>query len=155
MLDGVRDRGAELAPVERLLEVVADALAQTGHRRCDTRVAGHQDDGGVGMIPADLLGQPHAILPGLHRMIGVMAISREGLHFETPDGRPVHCMVLLGTSEDERERHLQVLAALAQTIGTDVAFQEKLFDSRSPAHAYDLMHDDQSVHFNYFLGDDA
>ena len=52
-------------------------------------------------------------------LVGVMALSREGLGFETPDGRPVHCLVLLGTAPEERARHLQVLAALARTIGTD------------------------------------
>ena len=84
-------------------------------------------------------------------MIGVMALSREGLPFDTPDGRPVHCMVLLGTSPDERDRHLQVLAALARTVGSDPAFQEQLFDSKSPAHAYELLHGEESEHFNYFM----
>ena len=47
----------------------------------------------------------------------------------------MHCLVLLGTSADERDRHLQVLAALARTIGLDPAFQAMLFNADSPAHA--------------------
>ncbi|CAM9451183.1 unnamed protein product [Discosporangium mesarthrocarpum] len=97
------------------------------------------------------LAVPHGILPEGEPMVGVMALSREGLPFETPDGRPVHCMVLLGTSPDERNRHLQVLAALARTVGSDPAFQEQLFDSKSPAHAYELLHGEESEHFNYFI----
>ena len=89
----------------------------------------------------------------LEPMVGVMALSRKGLGFETPDGRPVHCMVLLGTAPDERERHLQVLAALARTVGTDRAFQDQLFDSQSPAHAYELLHGEESEDFNYFMED--
>jgi Kef-type K+ transport system membrane component KefB/mannitol/fructose-specific phosphotransferase system IIA component (Ntr-type) len=99
------------------------------------------------------LAVPHGILPEGEAMIGVMALSRDGLGFETPDGRPVHCMVLLGTAPDERERHLQVLAALARTIGTDRAFQDQLFDSKSPAHAYELLHGEESEDFNYFMED--
>ncbi len=97
------------------------------------------------------LAVPHGILPEGEPMVGVMALSRKGLDFDTPDERPVHCMVLLGTSPDERDRHLQVLAALARTVGTDRAFQDQLFDSKSPAHAYELLHGEESEDFNYFM----
>ncbi|MBW2391411.1 MAG: PTS sugar transporter subunit IIA, partial [Deltaproteobacteria bacterium] len=99
------------------------------------------------------LSVPHGILPGSLPMVGVMAISRSGLHFDTPDGRPIHCMVLLGTSSEERERHLQVLATLARNVGTDLAFQEQLFNATSPAHAYEILHGEESEDFNYFLED--
>lgn len=99
------------------------------------------------------LAVPHGILPEGEPMVGVMALSRDGLDFETPDGRPVHCMVLLGTAPEERDRHLQVLAALARTVGSDRSFQDQLFDSKSPAHAYELLHGEESEDFNYFLDD--
>ena len=97
------------------------------------------------------LAVPHGILPGSLPMMGVMAISREGLDFDTPDGHPVHCMVLLGTSVDERDRHLQVLASLARTVGTDAGFQDLLFNARTAAHAYEILHGEESEDFNYFL----
>jgi Kef-type K+ transport system membrane component KefB/mannitol/fructose-specific phosphotransferase system IIA component len=97
------------------------------------------------------LAVPHGILPEGEPMAGVMALSRKGLGFETPDGRPVHCMVLLGTAPEERDRHLQVLAALARTVGTDRAFQDQLFDSKSAAHAYELLHGEESEDFNYYI----
>ncbi len=99
------------------------------------------------------LAVPHGILPEGEAMVGVMALSRTGLGFETPDGRPVHCMVLLATAPEERQRHLHVLAALARTVGTDRAFQDQLFDSKSPAHAYELVHGEESEDFNYFMED--
>jgi PTS system fructose-specific IIC component len=99
------------------------------------------------------LAVPHGILPEDEPMVGVMALSRDGLGFETPDGRPVHCLVLLGTAPIERERHLQVLAALARTVGTDRAFQDQLFFAKSPAHAYELLHGEESEDFNYFMED--
>ncbi len=99
------------------------------------------------------LAVPHGILPEGEAMVGVMALSRDGLEFETPDGRRVHCMVLLGTAPEERARHIQVLAALARTVGTDRAFQDQLFDSKSPAHAYELLHGEESEDFNYFMED--
>jgi Kef-type K+ transport system membrane component KefB/mannitol/fructose-specific phosphotransferase system IIA component (Ntr-type) len=99
------------------------------------------------------LAVPHGILPEGEPMAGVMALSRRGLAFDTPDGRPVHCMVLLGTAPEERDRHLQVLAVLARTVGADRDFQERLVDSRSPAHAYELLHGEESEDFNYFMDD--
>jgi len=99
------------------------------------------------------LAVPHGILTDAKTMLGVMGLSREGLDFETPDGRPVHCMVLLATPENERDRHLQVLATLAGTIGLDASFQEGLFDAKSPAHAYEILHDEKAESFNYFLED--
>jgi mannitol/fructose-specific phosphotransferase system IIA component (Ntr-type) len=99
------------------------------------------------------LAVPHGILPKGEAMVGVMALSRDGLGFETPDGRPVHCMVLLGTAPEERERHLHVLSALARRVGTDRAFQDQLFDSKSPAHAYELLCGEESEDFNYFMED--
>jgi len=99
------------------------------------------------------LAVPHGILPEGEAMVGVMALSQQGLAFDAPDERPVHCMVLLGTAPEERDRHLQVLAALARTIGTDRAFQDQLFQSKSPAHAYELLHGEESEDFNYFMED--
>jgi PTS system fructose-specific IIC component len=100
------------------------------------------------------LSVPHGILPDSHPLVGVMALSREGLDFESPDSRPIHCMVMLGTSEQERDRHLQVLASLARTVGTDPVFQDQLFNAESPAHASEILHGEESEDFNYFLEED-
>jgi Kef-type K+ transport system membrane component KefB/mannitol/fructose-specific phosphotransferase system IIA component len=97
------------------------------------------------------LSVPHGILPSGRPMVGVMALSREGIPFDTPDGQPVHCMVLLCTAPEERDRHLQVLAALARTVGTDLDFQDRLFNAKSAAHACELLHGEESEDFNYFL----
>lgn len=97
---------------------------------------------------------PHGTLHEGEHMMGVMGISPRGLPFPTPDGRPVHCMVLLATPPTQRDRHLRVLAALARSIGTDPSVQAQLFHARSPAHAYEILHQDEAEDFNYFLDDE-
>jgi fructose PTS system EIIBC or EIIC component len=97
------------------------------------------------------LAVPHGILPDGQPMVGVLAVSRSGLKFETPDGKPVHWMVLLGTSNNERERHLQVLATLARTIGQNAEIQRALRDVRSAAHAYEILHGEETDSFNWYL----
>lgn len=100
------------------------------------------------------LAVPHGIVPENLGMVGVMGISSKGLAIDTPDGEPVHCMVLLGTSESDRKRHLEVLAALARTIGSDPSFQAELFHAGTAAHASELLHGEESHHFNYFLDEE-
>ncbi|MFT5050492.1 MAG: PTS system fructose-specific IIC component [Chlamydiales bacterium] len=101
------------------------------------------------------LAVPHGILEEGEDIVGVMGLSRRGLDFDAIDGLPVHCMVLLATPPSKRKRHLEVLAALARAIGTDPQIQRQLFNAKSPAHAYLILHAEESEDFNYFLEDDA
>ncbi|QDU67981.1 cation:proton antiporter [Engelhardtia mirabilis] len=94
---------------------------------------------------------PHGVLEQGDHMLGAMALSSTGLPFPSPDGNPVHCVVLLATPRGQRDRHLEVLAALARTIGGDPNFRRELFASQTPAHAYELLHSDEAEHFNYYL----
>ena len=57
----------------------------------------------------------------------------------------------VGAAETERDRHLQVLATLARTVGMDTSFQDRLFAATSPAHAAEILHGEDSERFNYFL----
>ena len=101
------------------------------------------------------LAVPHGLLPEGSRMVGVMGISQAGLPFDTPDGLPLHCIVLLATPTGERDRHLAVLAALAQRIGADLAIQQQLYNARSAAHVYSILHSEEAEDFNYFIEDQA
>ncbi len=96
---------------------------------------------------------PHGTLEKGKQIMGVMGISRKGLQFETPDGQPVHCMILLATPENQRNRHLEVLAAFARAIGRDASVQNVLYHAKSPAHAYEILHAEETADFNYFLDD--
>lgn len=85
---------------------------------------------------------PHGRIEGDGSLVGAMGISRDGLPFPTPDGQPVHCVVLLATPRSQQERHLLVLAELARRIGADRALRDQLYDAKSPAHAYEILHAD-------------
>lgn len=99
------------------------------------------------------LAVPHGELPEGFPMVGVMGLSEEGLRFPTPDGRPVHCVLLLATPRGERDRHLEVLATMARTLGSDRVLQQQLYNADSAAHAYEILHGEQTEDFNYFLED--
>jgi len=100
------------------------------------------------------LAVPHGSLSEGRRMVGVIGISRKGLPFETPDGEPLHCIVLLATPHGERVRHLAVLAALARRIGTNPAVQQELYGAKSAAHVCEVLHDHDDE-LDYVLARDA
>ncbi len=102
------------------------------------------------------LALPHARLDVGDKIIGAMGISRAGLSLDSPDNRPVHCMVLIITPTSMPERHLEVLQALAASIGRDRSIQQQLYHIDSPAHADELIHlDRQFEDWNYYLDDGA
>ena len=100
----------------------------------------------------DGLSIPHGELVEGAGIVGVMGISREGFQSED-DGERVHCIVLLATPGTQRDRHLEVLAAFARSIGQDRNIQHQLYQAQSPAHAYELLHAEDAEDFNYFLDD--
>jgi PTS system fructose-specific IIC component len=126
------------------LPVDADTLFEAvmrGERECSTCV-------GEG------LALPHARLDVGDKIVGAMGISREGLHLDALDQKPVHCMVLIFTPTTMPERHLEVLQALASSIGHDRSIQQQLYHIDSPGHADELIHlDNQFEDWNYYLDD--
>ncbi len=106
------------------------------------------------------LSVPHARLESDVTMIGAIGVSRAGLKFEhTPDGEPVHCILLLLTGPRGSDRHLEALSAFARIVGHNHSLQQQLFHARSPAHVYELLHaEDVPADIDEILddsGDDA
>lgn len=132
----------ELAVSVHKLPVNADALFEAvmkGEEDCST-------------CAGEGLALPHARLDIGPRVVGAMGISRTGLMLDAPDRRPVHCMVLILTPSSMPERHLEVLQALAASIGRDRSIQQQLYHIDSPAHADELLHLDQQFEdWNYYL----
>jgi mannitol/fructose-specific phosphotransferase system IIA component (Ntr-type) len=98
---------------------------------------------------------PHAEVPDVPNLVGVMAISRDGLSFDTPDGLPVHCITLIVVPPEQRPRHLEVLAALARSIGSDPDIQTQLYHAKSPAHVHEILHAEEFEDYNYFLEEES
>ena len=98
---------------------------------------------------------PHAILDEVEQdsIKGVLGLSSKGLDLGAPDGRVVHAVLMLATPAAERNKHLQIIAAVATAITKDINIREQLYHSRSAAHAYDVLHADDLEDLNYFLED--
>lgn len=96
---------------------------------------------------------PHGRVRMGDDVAGVIGLSAKGFDWDTPDGRPVHAIVLLATPERHTDRHLQILAAFAKAITSDRNIRDILYHAKTAAHAYDILHAEESEDFNYFLED--
>lgn len=96
---------------------------------------------------------PHGRVRMGAEFAGVLGLSSPGFHWDTPDGRPVHAIVVLATPENQRDRHLEVLAAFAKAISSGRNIRNQLYHANTAAHAYEILHAKDSEDFNYFLED--
>jgi Kef-type K+ transport system membrane component KefB/mannitol/fructose-specific phosphotransferase system IIA component (Ntr-type) len=149
--------GLKAATKEEAIDALLDLLIRSHHLKIDRarlRASIFEREQEYSTCLGNGLMIPHGVLDEGAGILGAMGISPDGLDFETPDGAPVHCVVLLATPPAARGRHLEVLAALARSLGSDRSLQQQLFHARSPAHAHELLHaEDESEDFNHFLED--
>lgn len=139
---------------EDAIRQLVDLLISSHHLKLDRErflASVFERENEISTCVGEGLAIPHGVLEDGSRIIGVMGISRRGLHFETPDGKPIHCMVLLATPPTHRDRHLEVIAALMRALRADEGIRPELYSVSSSAHAYELLHAEGAQSFNYFL----
>jgi PTS system fructose-specific IIA component/PTS system nitrogen regulatory IIA component len=62
---------------------------------------------------------PHAKYTAAHRMIGTLALSRNGVNFDSVDGEPVYVFVLLLSPQDKPGDHLRALESVVRAMRED------------------------------------
>ncbi len=92
---------------------------------------------------------PHGAVKSRHALLGAMAISKAGWDFDTPDGQPVRCIVLLATPKGAAAHHLAVLAALARLFSQAPGLSERLVSASSPNEVRDILASDEARDLNY------
>lgn len=63
---------------------------------------------------------PHASSGAVKEVTACFARSKEGVDFESLDGKPVHCIVLFLVPRDQFQTHLRTLAAIAKFLNDPV-----------------------------------
>jgi nitrogen PTS system EIIA component len=62
---------------------------------------------------------PHTKHPSADRLVGTVALSRNGVSFESLDGEPVHVFVLLVSPQDRPGDHLRALENVSRGLRDD------------------------------------
>jgi PTS system nitrogen regulatory IIA component len=81
---------------------------------------------------------PHGKLPGLPRVMGLLATLADPVDYDAIDGLPVDIAFLLLAPEDAGAEHLKALARVSRTF-RDRALVEKLKGSTSPDALYAML----------------
>ncbi|MDA8099409.1 MAG: HAD-IC family P-type ATPase [Nitrospiraceae bacterium] len=81
---------------------------------------------------------PHARVEGLAHPVALLALSKTGVDFNAPDGRPIHLFFLFLTPAEKTELHLQILSQSA-ALFSDAGLYHQLRKTRSPEAALSLL----------------
>lgn len=118
-----RDPAAVRRVKETVIREMVAALRAAGHLRADDvdevvkAVLRREDLGTTGI--GRHIAIPHSRHPAVDRLIGTLALSREGLPFDSLDSEPVYVFVLLVSPQDRPGDHLRALEAVVRTMRND------------------------------------
>jgi mannitol/fructose-specific phosphotransferase system IIA component (Ntr-type)/NhaP-type Na+/H+ or K+/H+ antiporter len=93
---------------------------------------------------------PHGHIKKGPAIQGVMAICRNGIEFDSPDGEPVRLIMLIVTPEDKKDMHLKILSSLSSMV-SDEAIRSRLMAAISPEDAMEVIESKEARDYNYFL----
>ena len=83
---------------------------------------------------------PHGKLADLDELIVTFGRSREGVDFESMDGKPANLFFLLLAPESTTGLHLKALAKISKML-KDSAFRKKLIEAKSKDELYVIITD--------------
>jgi fructose-specific phosphotransferase system IIA component len=86
---------------------------------------------------------PHGKCKGVKDLVMAIGISRQGIDFQSIDGKPVYIIVLLVSPIDRTGPHIQALARISRLM-LDEDFKNKLQNSKSSQELYDLINDKET-----------
>lgn len=109
-----------VAPVAEATDATKDQLVKVLMER--ERSGSTGIGGGIGI--------PHGKLKNLQSLILGFGLSRQGVNFESMDGRPTHIFFLLLTPESSAGIHLKLLARISRLLKNDT-FKERLIQSQT------------------------
>ncbi len=97
---------------------------------------------------------PHGRIDRGTGIRGVLAILKQGVGFDAPDGGPVRLMMLVVTPKGHEKEHLEVMSSLAQIISHE-AIRTRLLAAINANDAWEIIESEETPTYNYFLEDSA
>lgn len=120
---GARDPATVRGVKEQVVREMVGALHAAGHFRAPdvdeiVRAVLRREELGTTGIGRHIA-IPHSRHPAADRLIGTLALSRDGLPFDSLDGEPVYVFILLVSPQDRPGDHLRALEAVVRTMRND------------------------------------
>jgi len=83
---------------------------------------------------------PHAKLKGIKKPVGTIGRSSDGIDFAALDAKPVYSVILLLSSPDNPDEHLQAMETIFKHVQRDI-FRKFLRQSQTQEAIVDLIHE--------------
>lgn len=90
---------------------------------------------------------PHGKISSLEQVIVAFGRSKNGVAFDSIDGKPVHIFFLLLAPENSTSQHLKTLAKICRMLKTD-NFRQRLLDAESTSDLYEIIMEEDKKHPN-------
>ena len=81
---------------------------------------------------------PHAKVKGIKKPVGTIGCAAEGIDFDSLDGRPVHSVILLLSSPENADEHLQAMEAVFRQVQRET-FRQEIRHSHTQEEIADLV----------------
>jgi mannitol/fructose-specific phosphotransferase system IIA component (Ntr-type) len=90
---------------------------------------------------------PHAPVDGLEEALGVLALSSQGVNFQSADGQPARIIVGLVIPRRAVQKHIPTLAGIARLLNYE-EFRESLVRARTSREALQLVRAEEQQHLS-------
>ena len=81
---------------------------------------------------------PHGRIPGLESLLACFGRCRQGVDFDSFDGKPTHFFFVLLIPENAQGSHLKALARLNRLF-MDAEFRQKLMEAKDAASMFEIV----------------
>jgi mannitol/fructose-specific phosphotransferase system IIA component (Ntr-type) len=88
---------------------------------------------------------PHAPVDGIEEALAVLALSPQGINFQSADGQPARIIVLLVIPRKAVPKHIPTLAGIARLLNFE-ELREALVRARTPREALQLVRAEEQQH---------
>lgn len=128
-----------------IVEELVDSLVSAGRVRDGTRLVDatmeREAKGSTGLENG--IAVPHCKVDGIGELLCSMAISREGLDFDSSDGKPSHIFIFLAAPIGMSGPHVRALSNIAKLSQSD-EFLKKLRGASSPREALRIITEEET-----------
>jgi mannitol/fructose-specific phosphotransferase system IIA component (Ntr-type) len=122
--------------LKELFRVIERAPEITDRRKFETSILERESilTTGIGFEFA----VPHVKIPSVSNFVMALGRNPTGIDFDSLDGRPVKIVVMIGSSDDQRDEFLKVLAEIV-LLFKEEAFRRKVLKAATPEEILALL----------------
>lgn len=81
---------------------------------------------------------PHAKIPEVANITFAVGVSKEGIGFDSMDGKPVHLIILVAAGETQHKDYLSLLSSIMAMLKKD-GVKEKIIESNNPDEILEII----------------